>query len=83
MKSRLIGKDPDAGRDWGQEKGTTDEMAGWHHRLNGHEFKQAPGDGEGQGGLVCCCPWGRRECSLLFYFWEEFTKDWCAFFKCL
>ena len=52
-KSRLIGKDPDAGKDWRQEeKGTTeDEMVGWHHRLDGHEFQQAPGDGEGQGSL--------------------------------
>ena len=53
---RLIGKDPDAGRDWGQEeKGTTeDEMAGWHHRLDGHEFEKSPGAGDGQGGLACC-----------------------------
>ena len=51
----LIGKDPDAGRDWGQEeKGTTeDEMAGWHHQLNGHEFEQALGVGDGQGSLAC------------------------------
>ena len=62
-KSRLIGKDSDAGRDWGQEeKGTTeDEMAGWNHRLNGHEFEQALGVGDGQGGLACCSPWGRKE----------------------
>ena len=40
---------------------TEDEMAGWHHRLNGHEFEQALGDGKGQGSLVCCCPWGREE----------------------
>ena len=55
-KSKLLGKDSDAGRDWGQEeKGTTeDEMVRWHHRLNGHEFEQALGDGEGQGSLVCC-----------------------------
>ena len=55
-KSWLIGKDFDAGRDWGQEeKGTTeDEMAGWHHRLNGREFEWTPGDGDGQGGLACC-----------------------------
>ena len=55
-KSWLIGKDSDAGRDWGQEeKGTTeDEMAGWHHRLNGHEFGWTPGVGDGQGGLVYC-----------------------------
>ena len=62
-KSRLIRKDPDSGKDWGQgEKGTTeDEMVGWHHRLNGHEFEQAPEDSEGQGSLVCCSPWGRQE----------------------
>ena len=61
-KSWLIGKDPDAGKDWGQEeKGKTeDEMVGWHHRLNGHEFEQAPGVGDGQGGLACCSPWGHR-----------------------
>ena len=63
VKSWLIGKDPDAGRDWGQEeKGTTkDEMAGWHHRLNGHEFEWTPGVGDGQGGLVCCDSWGHKE----------------------
>ena len=57
-KSWLIGKDPDAGKDWGQEeKGMTeDEMVGWHHRLDGHGFVQAPGDGKGQGSLVCCSP---------------------------
>ena len=61
-KSQLIRKDPDAGKDWGQEeKGMTeDEMVGWHHRLNGHEFEQALGDGEGQGRLLCCSPWGHR-----------------------
>ena len=60
-KSWLIGKDPDAGRDWGQEeKGKTeDEMAGWHHRLNGHVFGCTPGVGDGQGDLVCCDSWGR------------------------
>ena len=61
-KSWLIGKDPDAGRDWGQEeKGTTeDEMAGWHHRLYRHEFEWTLGVGDGQGGLACCNSWGRR-----------------------
>ena len=62
-KSQIIGKDPDAGKDSTQEeKGTTeDEMVGWHYRLNGHEFEQAPRDGEGQGSLACCSPWGHKE----------------------
>ena len=59
-KNWLIGKDPDAGKDWRwEEKGTTeDEMVGWHHQLDGHEFEQALGVGDGQGGLACCSPWG-------------------------
>ena len=58
-KSQFTGKDPDAGKDWRQEKGTTeDEMVGWQHWLTGHEFEQALGDSEGQGGLLCCSPWG-------------------------
>ena len=63
VKSQLIGKDPDAGRDWGQEEEgmTEDEMARWHHRLNGHEFESPPGVGDGQGGLACCNSWGRKE----------------------
>ena len=62
-KSILIGKEPDAGKDWGQEKkgATEDEMVGWHHRLNGHEFKQVLGIGQGQGSLACCSPWGHKE----------------------
>ena len=62
-KSWLIRKDPDAGRDWGQEeKGTTeDEMAGWHHQLDGHGFGWTPGVGDGQGDLACCNSWGRKE----------------------
>ena len=60
-KSWLTGKDSDAGRDCGQEKGTTeDEMAGWHHWLNGHEFEQVIGVGDGQESLVCCSPRGGR-----------------------
>ena len=60
-KSWLIGKDPDAVEDWRQEKGVTeDEMVGWHHWLNGHEFEQALRHGEGQGRLACCSPWGRK-----------------------
>ena len=60
-KSWLIGKDPDAGKDWGQEKMTTeDEMAGWH-QLDGHGFGWTPGVGDGQGGLACCGSWGHKE----------------------
>ena len=62
-KNQLIRKDPDDGTDWRQEeKGMTeDEMVGWHHRLNGHEFEQALGVGDGQGSLACCSPRGRKE----------------------
>jgi len=65
-KSWLIGKDSDAGRDWGQEeKGTTeDEMAGWHHWLDGRESQWTPGVGDGQGGLACCDSWGRKESDM-------------------
>ena len=65
-KSCLIGKDPDAGKDWGQEeKGTTeDEMSGWHHRLDAHEFGWALAVGDGQGGLACCSSWGRKESDM-------------------
>ena len=63
VKNWLIGKDPDAGKDWRQEeKGTTeDEMFGWHHWLNGREFEQALGVDDGQGSLACCSPWGPKE----------------------
>ena len=66
VKNWLIGKDPDAGKDWRQEeKGTTeDEMVGWHHRLYGHEFEQAPGVGDGQGSLECCSSWGHKELDM-------------------
>ena len=62
-KNQLIRKDPDAWKDWRpEEKGVTeDEMVGWHHQFNGHEFEQALRDGEGQGSLACCSPWGRKE----------------------
>ena len=67
VKSQLTGKDPDAGKDWRQDgKGTTeDEMVGWHHLLDGYEFEQTPGDGEGQGTLVCCSPWGCKESDMI------------------
>ena len=65
-KSWLIGKDPDAGRDWGQEeKGTTeDEMVGWHHQLNAHGFGWTPGVADGQGALACCDSWGHEESDM-------------------
>ena len=61
-----MGKDPDAGREWGQkEKATTeDEMAGWHHRLNEHEFGSTPGVGDGQGGLAYCDSWDRKKSDM-------------------
>ena len=65
-KSWLIGKDSDARRDWGQEEEgmTEDEMAGWHHWLNGREFEWTPGVDDGQGGLACCNSWGRKESDM-------------------
>ena len=69
-----IGKDSDAGRDWGQEeKGTTGyEMAGWHHWLDGRESEWTPGVGDGQGGLACCSPWGREESDMTEWLnWTE------------
>ena len=66
VKSQLIRKDPDAGKDWGQEEKemTEDEMVGWHHWLNGHELEQPPRDSEGQGSLVGCSPWGHKESDV-------------------
>ena len=81
-KSWLIGKDSDAGKDWRQEKEMTEgEMMGWHHRLNGHEFEQAPGDGEGQGGLACFSPWVAKSWTRL----SDWTitgryEPWCHAF---
>ena len=68
-KSRLIGKNPDTGKDWRQEeKGVTkNEMVGWHHWLNGHEFEQTQADNEGQGSLVCCSPWGHKESDMAYW----------------
>ena len=80
VKSWLVGKDPDAGKDWGQEeKGMTeDEMAGWHHQLNGHEFEWTPGVSDGQGGLVCCDSWGRKELDATEQLnWTEL--DWTLY----
>ena len=77
-KSWLIGKDSDAGRDWGQEKkGTTeDEMAGWHHQLDGREFDWTLGVGDGQGGLECCNSWGHKELDTTEWLnWTEMKKQ--------
>ena len=78
-KNWLIGKDPDAGKDWGrEEKGMTeDEILGWHHQLDGHEFEQAPGVGDGQGGLACYSAWGHSQTWLTD--WTELkhkTTQW-------
>ena len=66
VKCQLNGKDPDTGKDWGQEeKGMAeDEMVGWHHWLNGHEFEQVLGDSEGHISLACCSPWGSKESDM-------------------
>ena len=74
VKSWLIWKDSDAGKDWGQEeKGTTeDEMVGWHHWLNGHGFGWTPGVGDGQGGLACCDSWGCKESDMTE--WLKWTE---------
>ena len=73
-KSWLIGKNSDAGRDWGQEEKwtTEDEMAGWYHRLDGPEFGWTPGVGDGQGGLACCNSWGCKELDMTE--WLNWTK---------
>ena len=78
-RSWLIGKDSDAGRDWGpEEKGTTeDEMAGWHHQLNGHEFEWTLEVGDGQGGLVCCDSWSHKESDTTERLnWTELKRKW-------
>ena len=71
-KNWLIGKDCDTGKDWRQEKGMTeDEMVGWHHQLDWHEFEQAPSEGDGQGSLACCSPWHLRESDM-----TEWVMNW-------
>ena len=86
-KSWLIGKDPDAGKDWRrEEKGTTeDELVGWHHRLDGHGFGWTPGVGGGQAGLVCCDSWGHKESDTTEWLnWTEWLMILsifsCAYF---
>ena len=84
--------DPDAGKDWGQEeKGTTeDEMAGWHHQLDGHGFGWTPGVGDGQGGLACCGSWSRQELDMTDWvtelnwtenLWQNSAHLWLKVFK--
>ena len=63
-ESWLIGKDPDAGKDWGQEERAEDEMVRWHHRFDGHGFGWTPRVGDGQGGLACCSPWCHKELAV-------------------
>ena len=78
-KSWLIGKDPDAQKDWRQEeKGMTeDEIVGWHHWQDGHECEQAPGIGEGQESLLCCSPWGCKEsCTTEWQLELKIRKFW-------
>ena len=77
VKNWLIGKDPDAGKDWRQEEKETteDEIVGWHHQLDGHEFEQALGVGDGQGSLECCSPWGCKELDMTEWLnWTELIK---------
>ena len=76
VKNWLIEKDPDAGKDWKQEKGPAeDEMFGQHHLLDGHEFEQVPGVGNGQGGLACHVPWGHRELDMAEWLnWTELSE---------
>ena len=75
VKNWLIGKDPDAGKDWGQEENgmTEDEMVGWCHRLNGHGFGWTLGAGDGQGSLACCSSWGREELDTIE--WVNWTEQ--------
>ena len=85
VKTRLIGKDSDAGKDWGQEeKGPTeDEMAGWHHWLDGRESQWTPGVGDGQGGLACCNSWNHKESDTTEQLnWTELNcRSFIQFFK--
>ena len=77
-KSWLIWKDPDAGKDWGQEeKGTTEgEIIGWHHQLDGHGFGRTLGVGDGQGGLACCGSWGHKETNMTEWLnWTELSHS--------
>ena len=81
-KNWLLRKDPDAGKDWKQEEGTRgDEMVGWHQWLDGHGFEQAPGFGDGQGGLACCSQWGHKELDATELNWTSIKELSDAFIK--
>ena len=81
-KNWLLGKGPDARKDWRQEKGMTeDEMVGWHHRFNGHKFEQAAGFGDWQGSLECCSPWGHKELDANELNWPSIKELGDAFIK--
>ena len=78
MKNSLIGEDPEAGKDWRQEKRMTeDEMVGWHHLLDGHEFEQALGVGDGQGSLACWSPRAHKESDTAE--WLNWLTDWLTY----
>ena len=88
-KNWLVRKNPDAGEDWRwEEKGRTeDEMVGWHHQLDGHDFEQTLGDGEGQGSVVCCSPWVTKnwkwlsdwtDTCIYIYIWKIYIKTFCS-----
>ena len=80
VKNWFTGKDPNAGKCWRQEKGTTeDEMVGWHHWLNGHEFEEALGVGDGQGSLTCYSPWGHKELDKTEQLnWTDYHLHLCS-----
>ena len=84
-KNWLIGKDPEAWKDWREKEKrmTEDEMVGWHHWLDGHEFEHTSGVGDGQGGLVCCNPWGRKELDRTERLHWISINEWSLIYKYL
>ena len=83
VKSLLTGKDPDAGKDWGQEKeATVDEMVEWHHQLSGQKFEQTPGGSEGHRSLACCSPWGHKGLDTIERLnWTEIISFYCMLYQ--
>ena len=77
VKSQLIRKDFDAGKDWGHEKRARDnETVGWHHQLSGQKFEQTPGDSEGHGSLACCSPWGHKDSDMTEWTTTSEGQNW-------